>query len=140
MVPDPLAPRLRAFAAKEDELILPDLQKAMRGDAARRTAAEMAERIRRGTLANQAMFCLARYEQTKNDAYRDLLVAIADQYLDSQPEEDVDAWPLSFAHAISTEVAAWRFTKRQVYLDRARASRKWRSIFFGRITRFRARA
>ena len=48
------------------------------------------------------MFCLARYEQTASAAYRDLIVAIAQAYLGSRPEEDVDAWPMSFAHAIST--------------------------------------
>src|ERR1041385_8676234 len=32
MVPDPLASRLRAFAAKEDELILADLRRQVRGD------------------------------------------------------------------------------------------------------------
>jgi uncharacterized protein YyaL (SSP411 family) len=47
-------------------------------------------------------------------------MAIADQYLGARPEEDVDAWPMSFAHAISAEVAAYRFTKKSVYLDQAR--------------------
>jgi uncharacterized protein YyaL (SSP411 family) len=32
----------------------------------------------------------------------------------------VDAWPQSFAHVISTEVAAYRLTKNPVYLDEAR--------------------
>jgi hypothetical protein len=130
MVPDPLAVRLRAFAAKEDELILADLQKAVRGETAGASPPKWQNGYSSGTLANQAMFCLARHEQTKNDAYRDLLVAIADQYLGSQPEEDVDAWPLSFAHAISMEVVAWRFTKRQVYRDRARAFAKMAVDFF----------
>jgi hypothetical protein len=66
------------------------------------------------------MFCLARSEQTNNPAYRGLLVAIADAYLNSWPEEDVDVWPMSFAHAISTQVAAWRFTRQTKYLDQAR--------------------
>ena len=67
------------------------------------------------------MFCLARFEQTSNAAYRDLIVAIADAYRGARPDEDVDAWPQSFAHAISTEVAAWRLTGRAQYLDQARA-------------------
>ena len=113
MVPDPLASRLRAFAAKEDELILPDLQKAAaRRHRAVRRPPKWQTGYSAGTLAHQAMFCLARHEQTGKPAYRDLLVAIADRYLDSQPEEDVDAWPMSFAHAISTQVAAHRFTKK----------------------------
>ena len=72
------------------------------------------------TLASSAMFCLARFEQTSNPAYRDLLVAIADAYLGSRPEEDLDAWPMSFAHAISAQVAAYRFTSRPAYLEEAR--------------------
>jgi len=72
------------------------------------------------TLANQAMFCLARYEQTTNAAYRDLVMGIADAYLRSRPGEEVDTWPMTFAHVISTEIAAWRFTQRAGYLDQAR--------------------
>jgi hypothetical protein len=121
MVPDPLATRLRTFAAKEDELILADLQKAVHGEAGAASPPKWQAGYAASTLANQAMFCLARHEQTAKEAYRDLIVAIADQYLASQPEEDVDAWPASFAHAISAEVAAWRFTKKKEYLDRAQA-------------------
>lgn len=120
MVPEPLATRLRAFAAKEDELILPDLQKMLRSGPGVILPPKWQTGYSAGTMADQAMFCVARCEQTANAAYRDLLVAIADAYLNERPEEDVDAWPMSFAHAISTEVAAWRFTKRQVYLDQAR--------------------
>jgi hypothetical protein len=32
----------------------------------------------------------------------------------------VDAWPQSFAHVISTQVAAHRLTKKAVFLDQAR--------------------
>ena len=49
-----------------------------------------------------------------------MLIAFADFYVGSRPEEDVDVWPLSFAHAISTETAAWQLTKKQVYLDQAK--------------------
>lgn len=119
MVPEPLASRLRTFAAKEDELILAQLQKVVRGDTNVYIAPKWQAGYSAGTLANEAMFCLARHEQTTNAAYRDLLIAIADQYVNARPEEDVDAWPMSFAHAISTEVAAWRFTKKQMYLDQA---------------------
>jgi hypothetical protein len=121
MVPDPLASRLRAFAAKEDELILGQLHKVVRGDTNVYIPPKWQAGYSASTLANEAMFCLARYEQTTNPAYRDLLVAIADRYLDARPEEDVDAWPMSFAHAISTEVAAWSFTKKIRYLDQARS-------------------
>jgi hypothetical protein len=124
MVPDPLRARLRAFAAKEDELIITSLRKVVRGDTNVYIPPKWQSGYSAGTLANEAMFCLARYEQTNNPAYRDLLVVIADGYLNSRPEEDVDSWPLSFAHAISTEVAAYRFTRKPVYLEQARAFAK----------------
>lgn len=120
MVPEPLASRLRAFAAKEDELILPDLRRQARGDTHGYFPPKWQNGYSAGTLANQAMFCLARHEQTGNSAYRELLIAIADAYRGSRPEEDVDAWPQSFAHAISTQVAAHRFTRQAGYLDEAR--------------------
>jgi hypothetical protein len=120
MVPDPLAARLRAFAAKEDELILADLRKQVRGDTNGYVLPKWQNGYSAGTLANQAMFCLARYEQTTNSAYRELLIAIADAYRGARPDEDVDAWPQSFAHAISAQVAAHRFTKKPAYLDEAR--------------------
>jgi len=120
MVPDPLASRLRAFAAKEDELILVDLRKQVRGDTNGYVMPRWQNGYSAGTLANQAMFCLARHEQTTNAAYRELLIAIADAYLGSRPDEDVDAWPQSFAHAVSAQIAAHRFTKKAAYLDEAR--------------------
>jgi hypothetical protein len=120
MVPDPLASRLKAFAAKEDELILPDLQKQLRGDTAGYIPPRWQTGYSAGTLSSSAMFCLGRYRQTQSPAYRDMLLALADAYLGSLPEEDLDVWPLSFGHAISTEVAAWQLTKKQVYLDQAK--------------------
>ena len=124
MVPEPLSSRLRTFAAKEDELILPDLEKQVQATPTAGTNRTLAtpkwqSGYSAGTLASSAMFCLGRYEQTQQKRYRDLVVALADAYANSRPEEDVDAWPMSFAHAISTQVAAHRFTKRQVYLEQA---------------------
>jgi len=120
MVPEQLAMRLRAFAAKEDELILADMQKQFVGDTNVYSPPRWQTGYSAGTLGSSAMFCLARYEQTGHAAYRDTVIKIADRYLDSQPEEDVDAWPMSFAHVISTEVAAHRFTKKPAYLEQAR--------------------
>ena len=121
MVPDPLASRMRAFAAKEDELILADIRKQVSGDTNVYLPPKWQTGYSAGTLANQAMFCLARSEQTTNAAYRDLLVTIAGHYLGARPDEDLDVWPQSFAHAISTQLAAWRLTKRTNYLEQARA-------------------
>ena len=66
------------------------------------------------------MLCLARHEQVGKAPYRDAVIRIADRYADSSPEEDLDAWPMAFAHAISAQVAAYRFTQRPVYLEQAR--------------------
>jgi hypothetical protein len=120
MVPDPLRTRLRTFAAREDELLLVDLRKQVRGDTNVYVPAKWQNGYSVGTLANQAMFCLARYEQTKASDYRELIIGIADQYLGARPDEDMDAWPQSFAHAISAELAAWKFTQRPAYLEQAR--------------------
>ena len=119
MVPEALASRLRAFAVKEDELILGDLRKQVDGETNASLLPKWQAGYAASTLANQAMFCLARFEQTGEPAYRDLLIDIADQYMGARPEEDVDAWPMGFAHAISAQVAAYRFTKKPAYLEQA---------------------
>jgi hypothetical protein len=111
-----LASRLRTFAAEEDDLILPALQKQL----ADGSLSKWQNGYSSGTLADLAMFCLARYEQTRKPAYRDRLLEMAEAYLGARPEEDVDTWPLGFAHAISLEVAAYRYTHRPVYLEQAR--------------------
>jgi len=115
MVPEPLVSRLRAFADKEDELILAELQR--KPIAARRPMWEAS--YGSGTVASYAMFCLARHEQNGKEGYRDAVIATADAYLNSVPEEDVDVWPMAFAHAISAELAAYRWTKRRAYLEQA---------------------
>ncbi len=121
LVPEPLAGRLRAFAEKEDELILAEVAK--QSEASKAPAAGQPPLWRTGysasTHASTAMFYLARFEQVRKPVYQDALVAIADRYAGSSPEEDLDAWPMAFAHAISTQVAAYRFTQRSVYRDEA---------------------
>jgi len=114
VVPEPLASRLRAFAEKEDELIIAELEKD-----GRRSAPMWQAGYSQGTRASYAMFCIARYEQAGKRAYRDEAIVIADAYLNSLPEEDVDVWPMSFAHAISTLLAAYRWTKSEPYLGQA---------------------
>ena len=120
MVPEPLASRLRGFAAKEDELILADIEKQFAGGTNVYTPPKWQNGYSAGTLSSTAMFCLGRYEQTGKAAYRDLLVNIAGRYLGSRPDEDVDAWPQSFAHVISAQVAAHRLTKDAAFLEQAR--------------------
>ena len=143
MVPDPLASRLRKFAAEGGRID----PRGLRETSSRRRHGRQRRRkwqtgYSAGTLAHPAMFCLARHEQTNEAAYRELLVVkIADQYLNSHPEEDVDAWPMSFAprdqHA----------GRRSSLHEKARLSRAgahlraaWPSTFSGRTTRCRARA
>ncbi|GAG97678.1 unnamed protein product, partial [marine sediment metagenome] len=72
-----------------------------------------------GVTAGWAMFGLARYQQVQKKAFRDLVIAVADAYVDSLPDEDVDVWPMSFGHIISAQVAAYKFTGRAVYLEQA---------------------
>jgi hypothetical protein len=119
MVPPTLAKRLRAFAANEDELILPDLRRQLRPETQTYIPPKWQAGYSAGTLASSAMFCLGRYEQTGRKEYADLIVKFADAYVNSRPEEDVDAWPMSFGHAISTEVAAYRLTAKPIYLEQA---------------------
>jgi hypothetical protein len=117
MVPDPLASRLRVFAQQEDELILPDLRKQLDGQI---TAPPLWQSgYSASTLASSAMFCWARYLQTSDSSYGQLIPRYADRYADSRPEEDVDAWPMSFGHVISTQVAAFKLTRRPAYLAQA---------------------
>ena len=121
LVPEPLSSRLRAFADKEDEPVLADLKKQQIESVA--PPAKPPPLWQNGygaaTLASTGMFCLARYEQCRKPAYRDVLLAVADRYVDSSPEEDLDAWPMAFAHAISTQAAAYRLTGRPVYREQA---------------------
>lgn len=100
LVPEPLAGRLRDFAADQDETMSSQPVKAV------------------DTFIG--MLCVSRYENTGNVAYRNLVHAAADAYLKRMPAPDADAKPMTFGHAISLQVAAWRSTAQQVYLDRAR--------------------
>jgi hypothetical protein len=130
-VPEPLAGRLRAFAAREDAVFcdLPHDWKTRRGFVARldkETAVATGytsvweAAYGTGTTAMLGMMCVARYEATGRAAYRPLIQSAADVYLHSLPAEDTDPWPMTFGHAISLQLAAWRETARPAYLERAR--------------------
>lgn len=131
-VSHPLSSRLRTFASREDEVfcLLPHDLKGKGGFV---TSVEKATgkpvgdytplwEARYGgyTTAQVAMMCVARYENTGKVGYRDLIVQAADAYLKSTPPEDQDVWPMTFGHAISLQLAAWRHTARVEYLDFAR--------------------
>ncbi len=120
MVPDPLRSRLRRFAATEDRLVLTDLRRRFGGKEGAWTLPPTWQAgYASGVTADWAMFALARYKQVGKTEFRELLIAIADAYLDALPDEDADVWPMSFAHVICAQVAAHRFTKEAVYLEQA---------------------
>jgi uncharacterized protein YyaL (SSP411 family) len=120
MVPEPLSSRLRKFADTEDKLILENLQKQYgQDDGTLAFKATWQAGYASGATAGWAMFGLARYEQVQKKAFRDLVITVADAYADTLPDEDVDVWPMSFGHIISAHVAAYKFTKRDVYLEQA---------------------
>jgi hypothetical protein len=119
LLPTARAFRLRAFTLREDEK-LPLVDWLVVTGGGRRVPA-WAERYGDHTTAQIGMMCVSRYENTGTVGYRDVVHFAADLYLESLPAADADAWPITFGHAISLQVAAWRSTANQVYLDRARA-------------------
>ena len=132
MVPEPLASRLRKFAQIDDRLILEELHRAYgRPDGTLAFRPTWEAGYSSGVTADWAMFGLARYEQVKKQEFRDLVIAVADAYRDTLPVEDVDVWPMSLSHIISAQVAAYKLTKRSVYLEQARRfARMAVEIFF----------
>lgn len=131
-LPEPLATRLRGFAAREDQIFcdLPHNLKTTGGflvevekeNAKPKEGHTSLWNARYGgnTTAQIGMMCVSRYENTGKIGYRELIHAAADAYLKSSPPATEDCWPSTFGHAISLQLAAWRSTARQVYLDRAR--------------------
>jgi len=130
-VPEPLRTRLTTSAARLDEAFcsLPHdlkdkhgfalcLDPAAAGPDVAYTSLWDANRDR-PTTAAVGMMCVSRYENTGRVAYRRLLVAAADAYLDSLPGDQTDAWPLTFGQAISLELAAFRATAQEAYYARA---------------------
>lgn len=131
-VPMPLAARLRDFVNREDELFCSWRHEVAGSggfvvEADRATGTPSAKHSSRwdaryggATTAMIGMMCVARYENSGKTGYRDLITAAADAYLESEPPEDADAWPMTYGHAISLELAAWRSTAHPKYLARAR--------------------
>jgi Periplasmic pectate lyase len=136
-VPEPLAGRLRAFADREDQVFcrLPHDLKGGGGFAAIVDKAQPAHPPQRTALwetrygawttAQVGMMCVARYDNVGLPAYRDLIMAAADAYLDKLPGDDVDPWPSTLGQAISLQLAAWRHSARPRYLAQARALADW---------------
>jgi hypothetical protein len=130
-VPEPLRTRLRQFALREDKIFcsLPHDLKNKKGFA---LSFDLATGKSDGSLSSLwdakygafttaavAMMCVSRYHNTGNTTYRDLIVTAADAYTDSAPTDGVDAWPMTFGHAISLELAAFAATAQQKYHEQA---------------------
>jgi len=131
-VPEPLASRLRAVADRVDDQFcsfshdvathrgfLISAAKDGGVDSEPRTLAWRAS-TGSDTTAQVGMMCVSRYDNSAHVGYRDLILAAADSYLDSLPDENEDAWPGTFGHAISLELAAWRHSANWKYMERAR--------------------
>lgn len=129
-LPPELATRLKAFATNIDQgfCALPHDLAGKGGFAVQSSGAKSDAQVTplwqtdgRGlTTAQVGMMCVSRAENTGSVNYRKLMQAAADAYRDKLPPADVDAWPMTYGHAISLQLAAWRATSNQVYLDQAR--------------------
>jgi hypothetical protein len=131
MVPDPLATRLaRVCARRRTNSSCPICKRPCVAKRVTASPPKWQAGYSAGTLANQAMFLPRAPRADGNAAYRNLVVAIADQYLASQPEEDVDAWPASFRARDQCGVAAWRFAKKRSIWIRAQVFAQWPWSFY----------
>jgi hypothetical protein len=131
-LPEPLAVRLRTVAAHEDGLfhsLRHDLKRNSGFVASHSKTREnpfpsvtslWKARHDAHTTAQVAMMCVSRYDNTGDVRYRGLIHAAADAYLDSLPAGEEDAWPATFGHAISLQIAAWRHSANWKYMERAR--------------------
>ena len=131
IMPEPLSRRLRTFADREDQLFcsLPHDLKTKKGfvtsiDLATGKADDTYTSLWDAgygtcTTATVAIMCVSRCENTGKTGYRDLIVDSADIYLDSLPDDQTDAWPMTFGHAIGLELAAFRQTAQEKYYKRA---------------------
>ena len=123
-VPEPLASRLRALAAREDTAFcaLPHDLKTKGGFVTTGNVRTPLRTSRPGgvTTAQAGMMCVSRYENTGHVGHRELMHGAADAYVNSTPAAEDDMWPATFGQVISLQLAAWRSTALQAYFDRAR--------------------
>jgi hypothetical protein len=121
IVPDALAVRLKEFARVEDDLVIAELRTRFGGDdGAWSFPITWTAGYASGAAIDHAMLALARWEQTRDGRFRNIVIALCDAYRGAFPDEDVDVWPMTFGHLIIAQVAAFHMTGRQPYLDEAR--------------------
>jgi hypothetical protein len=131
MVPENLAGRMRAFAAKTDEVFLKvahDLGPRGKGFVANANTftlqpVSFTKTWETGygllTDSGYAMLCLLRYRQVKLDGYKRLVLATADRYLAGTPDTVIALYPGSSGDAMALLLGAWRLTGDRKYLNRA---------------------
>jgi len=73
----------------------------------------------KATDAQIAMLCYLRYQQTKMDGYRKLILDAASRYLYTQPDVTITLYPGSMADAIFHMLAAYKLTGQDYFMDRA---------------------
>jgi hypothetical protein len=142
-VPEPLATRLAKFAAREDRTFCA-LAHDLKGRKAFAAQVELATGHPTSytsvwnagydsyTTAAVAVMCVSRYENTAYLGYRGLIADAADIYLDSLPDDSVDAWPMTFGHAITLQLGVFRSTGQTKYHHRAYAlGEKAIELFWG---------
>jgi uncharacterized protein YyaL (SSP411 family) len=123
-VPHDLATRLRALAARRDEAFCA-LAHDLAGKGGFMLSDDAFTPLWRTpadgrTTARVAMMCVGRYENGGSLKYREMIRTAADAYRRAPPPDGDDVWPMTFGHAISLQLAAWRSTSDQAYLDHAR--------------------
>jgi hypothetical protein len=97
--PEPVASKLRRFAESQDDAFL-------------------SIPVLRSEDVRIPMLCVSRYENTGKIKYRDLVYVVANVYKAAPVDHEMS--PMAFGHIISMELAAWRYSAKDEYLDAAR--------------------
>jgi hypothetical protein len=71
------------------------------------------------TDASAANICMLRFDQTRNEGLRQLVLAAADRYLDTEPVTGFPIYPGTMGDIIHLLLNAHEITSDEIYLDRA---------------------
>ncbi len=71
------------------------------------------------TYAAIANLCYLRYRQVKQEGYRDLILAAANRYMNSEPDIDFPVYPGTLGDVIYLMINTYELTGEQKYLNRA---------------------